>query len=132
MQRILEGFDPKSPYPNERTTDYKRYQNNYHVNLIDPTKTAPFFDGLLHHHNNYMTGKDNAEELIRENERNFIEGVSSNPDGPFKYLDKDVVNQVHNEVDERLRELEETGLSRQEILFDDPKRGVPLKDDPFF
>ena len=32
----------------------------------------------------------------------------------------------------KLRQLEETGLSRNEILYDDPKKGVPLKDDPFY
>jgi hypothetical protein len=35
------------------------------------------------------------------------------------------------EIDIRMQELEETGLTRNEILFDD-QRGVPLLDDPFF
>lgn len=39
---------------------------------------------------------------------------------------------VHQEVDERLQELEETGLTRNEILFDEPSTGVRLADDPFF
>ena len=36
------------------------------------------------------------------------------------------------EIDERMEELEESGLTRNEVLFDDPNVGVPLKDDPFF
>ena len=31
-----------------------------------------------------------------------------------------------------MNELEVTRLSRDEILYDDPNSGVPLKDDPFF
>ena len=31
-----------------------------------------------------------------------------------------------------MQELEDTGLTRNEILFDDPNTGIPLKDDPFF
>lgn len=39
---------------------------------------------------------------------------------------------VHAEIDQRMNELEATGLSRTEILFDEPNRGIKLKDDPFF
>ena len=31
-----------------------------------------------------------------------------------------------------MEELEESGLTRNELLYDDPHEGVPLKDDPFF
>lgn len=31
-----------------------------------------------------------------------------------------------------MQELEDTGLTRNEILFDDANMGIPLKDDPFF
>ena len=31
-----------------------------------------------------------------------------------------------------MQELEDTGLTRNEILFDDPCSGVKLYDDPFF
>ena len=53
-------------------------------------------------------------------------------DGPFKYLSTERVEQIHQEIGERMQELEDTGLSRNEILFDDPNVGIPLKDDPFF
>lgn len=35
-------------------------------------------------------------------------------------------------IDEKLEKLEKTGLSREEILYDDGRRGVPLGQDPFF
>jgi hypothetical protein len=31
-----------------------------------------------------------------------------------------------------LQELEDSGLSRFEILYDEPNKGILLKDDPFF
>lgn len=39
---------------------------------------------------------------------------------------------VHHEIDYRMLELEETGLTRQEILFNDAGKGIPLRDDPFY
>jgi len=53
-------------------------------------------------------------------------------DGPFKYISSERLEQIHGEIDERMQELEDTGLSRNEILFDDPNVGIQLKDDPFF
>ena len=70
--------------------------------------------------------------MIRDNERNLIEGPTASVDGPFKYMSKERIDQIHLEIDERMEELEESGLTRNEILFDDPNVGVPLKDDPFF
>ena len=54
-----------------------------------------------------------------DNERNFIEGSSASMEGPFKYMPKARVEQIHLEVDMRMQELEDTGLSRNEILFED-------------
>lgn len=132
MQKILTAFNPNTPFPTEHTADYKRYIDNATVNVTNPTQSPKYFDGLLHHHNHYMTGKDDKEELVRQNELQFVEGVNANPDGPLKYLSKERIDQVHHEVDIRLRELEESGLTREEILYDEPRRGVLLKDDPFF
>jgi len=38
---------------------------------------------------------------------------------------------VHQEIDERMQELEDTGLTRYEILFE-MQKGMRLADDPFF
>jgi hypothetical protein len=46
--------------------------------------------------------KENQEELKRQNELNFIEASHANKDGPLKYLDKDQIEAVHREADERL------------------------------
>ena len=73
-----------------------------------------------------MVAKDDQEELIRDNERNFIEGPSASVYGPLKYMSKEVVDQIHIEIDQRMQELEDTGLTRTEILFDDPGTGVRL------
>lgn len=40
---------------------------------------------------------------------------------------------VHQEIETRMHELEETGLTRMEVLFDNMEgKGCQLKDDPFF
>lgn len=91
-----------------------------------------YFEGLLHQQNNFQPAEDSQEHVYSENERNFIEGSSAAMDGPFKYLSSERLAQIHFEIDERMQELEDTGLSRNEILFDDPNTGIPLKDDPFF
>ena len=31
-----------------------------------------------------------------------------------------------------MQELEDTGLTRNEILFNDALKGIPLRDDPFY
>ena len=37
-----------------------------------------------------------------ENERNFIEASSASVDGPFKYLSAERIEQIHEEIDERM------------------------------
>ena len=70
--------------------------------------------------------------MIRENERNFVEGTSASAEGPLKYMSSAQLDLIHEEIDDRMQELQDTGLTRNEILFDDAKEGIPLKDDPFF
>jgi hypothetical protein len=38
---------------------------------------------------------------------------------------------IHMEIDERMQELEETGLTRNEILYEE-QEGIKLQDDPFY
>ena len=57
------------------------------------------------------------EEMLRENERNYVEGYSS-PTGPIKYMATEAKERVHQEIDARMQELEDTGLTRNEILFE--------------
>lgn len=93
---------------------------------------ASYFNSLLHKHNNYEKPIASKEDLLRDNEINFVEGPSASVDGPFKYMDKQRIDEIHLEIDERMSELSDSGLSRNEILFETPNIGVPLKDDPFF
>ena len=79
-----------------------------------------------------MKAKESPEELIRDNDLNLVQGSNASVDGPFKYMSQERIDWVHEEITDRLEELEASGLSRNEILFDDPHSGVPLKDDPFF
>ena len=58
------------------------------------------------------------EERIRDNEINFVAGYTA-PDGPFKYMSQAAKEKVHQEIDERMQELEDTGLTRDEILFEE-------------
>lgn len=93
---------------------------------------APYFNSLLHKHNHYSHPIDTKEEIIRENELNFVEGPSANAEGAFKHLSRERIDEIHLEIDQRMLELTESGLTRNEILFDSPNIGVPLKDDAFF
>jgi hypothetical protein len=69
-----------------------------------------------HQHNQYMP-PDNKEEVLRENERNFVESYGS-PEGPMKYLNAEQIKKIHQQIDIKLQELEDSGLTREEILYD--------------
>jgi hypothetical protein len=64
---------------------------------------------------------EEREELIRENERNFIEGYSG-PQSPFKYLSKEEIARTHHQIDLRMQQLQDSGLTREELLFDQQVR----------
>ena len=53
----------------------------------------------MHKHNVYDKPLESKEEMIRNNELHFVEGASSNVDGPFKYLSKERIEQIHLEID---------------------------------
>ena len=102
------------------------------VNFSDLAQKPTFYEGLLHQQDHLRQKEQDLEEIMRDNERNFIEGPSASVEGPFKYLSAARIEQIHGEIDERMQELEELGLSRNELLFDDVKKGIPLRDDPFY
>lgn len=73
--------------------------------------------------------------MERDNELHFIEGPNVSADGPFKYMSEERIDHIHLEVDKRMQELEDSGLTRQEILYNDTSNTenvVLLADDPFF
>ena len=53
------------------------------------------------------------------------------PSGPFKWMGAKELNAIHDQIDHRMQELEDSGLTREEILYD-KQEGLPLSDDPFF
>lgn len=69
--------------------------------------------------------------MIRENELNYISAYGG-VDGPFKFMSAEAKEKVHQELDVRLQELEDTGLTRNEILFEAEHEGIALADDPFY
>jgi hypothetical protein len=56
--------------------------------------------------------------VIRENEKNFIEAYGS-VQGPIKYMNPKEIEQIHILIDEKMQELEDSGLTREEVLFND-------------
>lgn len=55
-------------------------------------------------------------------------------EGPLRSMSTEAIDKVHAEVDLKMRELEETGLSRTELLYDKTTPGgvLPLVEDPVF
>ena len=138
LQTILNEKEEDEDDPPPQTNDkyYFGKGSNYEAHkafTFGGLNEKPGYFGSLLHQQNDMKAKVTDEDSIHnENERNFIEGSLASVEGPFKYLTKERVAQIHLEIDERLQELEESGLTRNEILFDDPNKGIPLRDDPFF
>lgn len=87
-----------------------------------------FFGSLLEQHIKRMP--ETTEEKIRDNHM-FYSDAYSKMEGPKKWMTVEDKNKIHNEIDLRMEELEATGLTREEILFDQQK-GIPLSNDPFF
>jgi hypothetical protein len=54
------------------------------------------------------------------------------PLGPLRQPTAEERERVNLVVDRRLQELEDSGLSREELLFEEAERGLPLALDPFF
>jgi hypothetical protein len=121
-QAILNERDEKKNSALKQETDFNEdhpyYKKDAVLGFKDPSgkNDEGYFQGLLNQHNQYMTPKE-KEEAIRENERNFIEAYQS-PTGPSKYLSKAELESIHTEIDQRLQELEDSGLTREEILYD--------------
>lgn len=95
------------------------------------SKNDDYFQSLLHQQNKYMTlDPKEREDMIRENEMNFVSAYHGT-EGPFKYMSEQAKEKVHQVLDIRLQELEDTGLTRMEILHE-KQVGIKLADDPFY
>lgn len=81
------------------------------------TKKTSFFESLKRNYENFESKTE--DEKVRENEANFIDAYSRR-EGPKKYMSREEKQKIHNLIDEKMRELENTGLSREEILLNKP------------
>lgn len=121
-----------------KAIEYEEYRNKEFFDkkdvMSESSKRDSYFQSLLHQQNRYMTlSNDEREEMIRENEVNFAAAYHG-PAGPFKFMSQEAKEKVHLELDRRMQEIEDTGLSRQEILHENtnPKGQLKLVDDPFY
>ena len=73
---------------------HKKYVDDKTVNFSAlHERNEPFFDSLLDQYTDTaMKPMHDQEELIRENERNFIEGASVSVYGPIKYMSKEQIS----------------------------------------
>ena len=93
-------------------------------------KKENYFESLLHKHKGYENMLKSKGELEIANKKIFAEGYQD-PKGPMKFMSKKEKETIHLEIDRRFQELEDSGLSREEILYDKPE-GIPLNQDKFF
>ena len=91
-------------------------------------RNKDFFSSLL---NKHRFGYDLRTKLEKEedNYSKFIDSYSKT--GPKHNLTAEEKDKIHKEIDDKMEELENSGLSRYEILNNEPK-GLPLKQDQFF
>eukprot|EP00826_Nyctotherus_ovalis_P006990 TRINITY_DN1170_c0_g1_i4.p1 TRINITY_DN1170_c0_g1~~TRINITY_DN1170_c0_g1_i4.p1 ORF type:complete len:575 (+),score=141.98 TRINITY_DN1170_c0_g1_i4:160-1884(+) len=98
-----------------------------------PSHSGKYFDSLGYRRRNIIAEKS-IDEKIRENEMQFVDAYTK-PNTPAKIMmTREEMEVVHLEIDKRMQELEDTGLTRYEIL-NKPKGknpDLPLKDDPVF
>jgi ribosomal protein S18 len=80
----------------------------------------------------YKRKQDPVPSHLADLEENllFVEGYRT-PTGPLKWMSQEDKDRIHAQIDFKMDELELTGLSREEILFDRPG-GLPLSQDPVY
>lgn len=99
----------------EKEKEEESFQEQVYQKL--ESKKVDYFDSLKKKYYNYHL-KTN-EERETENETNFVEAYSRR-EGPMKYMSREEKDKIHNLIDDKIRELEATGLSREEILLNKP------------
>ena len=99
----------------EQEKEGESYQEQ--VNQTFESKKADYFDSMKKKYVNYHIKTDEERKL--ENEVNFVEAYSRR-EGPKKYMSREEKDKIHNQIDDKMRELEATGLSREEILLNKP------------
>lgn len=100
------------------------------ITYIAPKSEEYDYMESLSYHKKYPEPKT-AEDLFIEKDRRFVEGYRE-PGGPLKWMEDEEKIKIHELIDIKLGEIEQTNLSREEILYDDGRKGIPLPIDPFF
>jgi ribosomal protein S18 len=113
----------------------KHLKQNYLVkeedrNVEIKEKKENYFESLLHKHKGYENILKTKDQAELNNKKIFADGYQD-PKGPIKFMSKKEKETIHLEIDRRLQDLEDSGLSREEILYDQPE-GIPLNQDKFF
>jgi len=100
----------------------------FEVAPMKKTKQSDYFGSLLHKYND--NENLTRDEIDNTNDDRFVDAFTTR-DGPKKYLSKEDKERIHQEIDVKMQELEDSGLSREEIMFGKPI-GVPLVHDKYF
>ena len=91
----LEGFEYSENIRNKDFFDKSELKS-------DSAKQDGYYESLLHQHNKYLQPDvTEKEELLRENEMNYVSGYLA-PDGPFKYMSESAKEKIHMEIDQRM------------------------------
>lgn len=76
-----------------------------------------YFDSLKWKYKDFDLKTD--AEKVRENEQFFVDAYSRR-EGPKKFMSREEKDRIHHEIDLKMTELENTGLSKEEILLNEP------------
>jgi len=110
--------------------EFRRAMPNASSKLPDAPelpREPSYVEGLLY---KYKDSPKIEQETTELNEKTFVEGYKS-PRGPIKWMSQEDKDRIHAQIDYKMEELERTGLSREEILFNRAK-GFPLREDSVF
>jgi small subunit ribosomal protein S18 len=123
-----EMLNPEEDLTHHLSSNYQIKEEDQNSEIQE--KKENFFESLLHKHKGYENMLKTKGQLEINNKKIFVEGYQD-PKGPIKFMSKKEKETIHLEIDRRFQELENSGLSREEILYDKPE-GTPLNQDKFF
>ena len=130
IEKIIDDTISKDLSKEEEEIERKRIKKDILENLEKyPKRNTGFFTSLL---NKHRTGYDirSEEQKIKNNFEFFEHAIGLQK--PRQLLNKIELHKIHSFIDLKMDELEETGMSKEEILYGVKNCGLPLKQDSFF
>ena len=94
-----------------------------------PTRNTAFFNSLL---NRYKMGYEVRTEKEKEADRSKYYDEAYHVGKPKHKLTKEELSTIHDQIDLKMKQLEESGQSKEEILYNSTDKGLPLRQDQFF